>query len=56
MYDATTRNTYADLFKTAEAKVPARLRTELVKIAIRHPAVRDALVASPAVPPVKETR
>lgn len=46
MYDATTRSTYAELFKTTEAKAPERLRAALVKIASRIPAVRDALVAS----------
>ncbi len=46
MYDAITRNTYAELFKTAEAKRSDRLADAIVKIASRIPAVRDALVAS----------
>lgn len=46
MYDAVTRNTYAQLFKTAEAKRSDRLTAALVKVASRIPAVRDARVAS----------
>jgi hypothetical protein len=49
MYDAITRNTYAELYKTAEAKCSDRLSAALVKIATRIPAVRDALVASSTV-------
>ena len=56
MYDATTRSTYAELFKTAEAKAPERLRAALVKIASRVPAVRDALVASTLSTSSKEKR
>ncbi len=48
MYDAVTRNTYAELVKTAAAKTPERLKTALVKLAERQPAVRDALVAASA--------
>lgn len=44
MYDAVTRNTYAELIKTAEAKMPEQVRSALVKIAARIPAVHDALV------------
>jgi hypothetical protein len=33
MYDATTRSTYAQLFKLAEAKLPTAVRDETVKIA-----------------------
>jgi len=33
MYDAVTRNTYAELFKLAEANLPASVRAETVKIA-----------------------
>jgi hypothetical protein len=44
MYDAITRNTYAELIKTAEAKMPERLSSVLVKVAARLPAVRDALL------------
>ena len=33
MYDATTRATYAELFKQAEARLPTAVRTETVKIA-----------------------
>lgn len=46
MYDAVTRNTYAELFKTAEAKMPERVGEALQKVASKHPAVRDALAAS----------
>lgn len=46
MYDAVTRNTYAELFKAAEAKQSDRLTAALVKIASNNPAVRDALIAS----------
>ena len=43
MYDAITRNTYAELVKTAEAKMPASVSAALVKVSSRIPAVRDAL-------------
>jgi hypothetical protein len=33
MYDATTRNTYAQLFKLAEANLPASVREATVKVA-----------------------
>jgi hypothetical protein len=56
MYDAITRRTYAELFKTAEAKTPERLRTALVKVASQHPAVRDALVASITPTPTRESK
>lgn len=58
MYDAITRNTYAELFKTAEAKLPERVGAALVKVASKHPAVRDALVASitPSSTTTKEKR
>lgn len=46
MYDAVTRNTYAQLYKMAEAKRSDRLTAALVKIASRIPAVRDALTAA----------
>lgn len=46
MYDAITRSTYAELFKTAEAKRSDRLSAALIKTAARIPAVRDALVAA----------
>lgn len=55
MYDAVTRNTYAELFKTAEAKVSGRLHSALVKLAARHPAVRDAL-STPISQSPKESR
>jgi hypothetical protein len=44
MYDAVTRSTYAELFKTAEAHVREHVSSDLVKIAARVPAVKDALV------------
>ncbi len=47
MYDAVTRTTYAELFKTAEAKAPERLHTALVKVAAHNPVVRDALARTP---------
>jgi len=43
MYDATTRNTYAELVKTAEAKLPSTVTAALVKVASRIPAVRDVI-------------
>lgn len=46
MYDAVTRSTYQELFKTAEAKLPERVGAALVKVASKHPVVRDALMAS----------
>lgn len=33
MYDAVTRNTYAELFKLAEANLPQSVRDATVKIA-----------------------
>ena len=53
MYDAVTRNTYAELFKTAEAKMAERVGPALVKVAATHPEVRDALAASIAKPPAE---
>lgn len=46
MYDAVTRSTYQELFKTAEAKMPERVGAALIKVASKHPAVRDAMTAS----------
>lgn len=43
MYDATTRETYAQLFKLAEAKLPTAVREETVKAASVDPVVSKAL-------------
>ena len=56
MYDAVTRNTYQALHKTAEAKMPERIRLALLKVAAAQPAVRDALTASIAPTASKEKR
>ena len=43
MYDAVTRETYAQLFKMAEAKLPAAIREETVKAASVEPVISKAL-------------
>lgn len=43
MYDAITRETYAQLFKLAEAKLPTSVREELAKVASFEPVVSKAL-------------
>lgn len=43
MYDAVTRDTYAQLFKLAEAKLPTAVREELMKAASVDPVVAKAL-------------
>ena len=43
MYDAVTRDTYAQLFKLAEAKLPQSVREETVKAASVEPVVSKAL-------------
>ena len=45
MYDAVTRNTYAQLFKLAEAKLPQSVRDETVKVAQVESLVAKALSA-----------
>jgi hypothetical protein len=44
MYDAVTRETYAQLFKLAEAKLPPSVREETVKAASVDPVVSKALL------------
>ena len=56
MYDAVTRNTYAELIKTAEAKMPQQVSLALVKMAARAPAVRDALMRTSSTTLIKEKR
>jgi hypothetical protein len=41
MYDAVTRETYAQLFKLAEANLPSSVREVLAKAANVEPAIRE---------------
>lgn len=43
MYDAVTRNTYAQLFKLAEAKLPQSVRESTIKVAAEEAPVAQAL-------------
>jgi len=45
MYDAVTRDTYAQLFKQAEAKLPASVREATIKVAGEHSLLGQALRA-----------
>jgi hypothetical protein len=45
MYDAVTRDTYAQLFKMAEAKLPQPVREATIKIASVEVPVAQALSA-----------
>lgn len=43
MYDAKTRSDYAELFKTAEARLGATLRTRLAEVSVKEPSLAAAI-------------